>query len=73
MSLTSQRKKPAISRTLALVVGLATVGALVVAIPASAGETPAKRSAERGKSRAVKVQLLSFNDQHGNLEPQTVS
>ncbi|WP_329120528.1 bifunctional metallophosphatase/5'-nucleotidase [Streptomyces sp. NBC_01465] len=54
-------------RVLAAAAGLATVGALVAAMPASAdgrghghGHTP---------SRTVDVQLLSFNDLHGNLEP----
>ncbi|GAA1377517.1 bifunctional metallophosphatase/5'-nucleotidase [Streptomyces beijiangensis] len=54
-------------RLLAAAAGLATVGALVAAMPASAdghghghGHQP---------SRTVDVQLLSFNDLHGNLEP----
>jgi 5'-nucleotidase len=47
---------------------LATVGALTAALPAGAsGEAGA------GRARTVDVQLLSFNDLHGNLEPPTGS
>jgi 5'-nucleotidase len=43
---------------------LATVGALTAALPADASDGP------QGKGgRTVDVQLLSFNDLHGNLEP----
>ncbi|GKQ36959.1 bifunctional UDP-sugar hydrolase/5'-nucleotidase [Streptomyces sp. A012304] len=51
---------------LAAAAGLATAGALVAALPAGA------QDAEHGKplpSRYQDVQLLSFNDLHGNLEP----
>ncbi|HEY9329035.1 MAG TPA: 5'-nucleotidase C-terminal domain-containing protein [Streptomyces sp.] len=69
MSATPQKNR-ASRRVLAAAAGLATVGALVAAMPAGArghGEdhhTPA---------RTVDVQLLSFNDLHGNLEPPSGS
>ncbi|EHM29635.1 putative 5'-nucleotidase [Streptomyces sp. W007] len=53
---------------LAAAAGLATVGALVAAMPAGAQD----RGHGHGhghKPRTVDVQLLSFNDLHGNLEP----
>ncbi|MFJ4692730.1 bifunctional metallophosphatase/5'-nucleotidase [Streptomyces sp. NPDC088766] len=55
---------------LAAAAGLATAGALVVALPAGA------QDARHGKplpSRYQDVQLLSFNDLHGNLEPPSGS
>ncbi|MGW0824862.1 bifunctional metallophosphatase/5'-nucleotidase [Streptomyces sp. NPDC002845] len=57
-------------RMLVAAAGLATVGALAAALPAMAGE--AKTAHKPGKhklSRYQNVQLLSFNDLHGNLEP----
>jgi 5'-nucleotidase len=56
--------------------GLATVGALAAALPGTASASP---SAGQGKpggdgpSRYQDVQLLSFNDLHGNLEPPSGS
>ncbi|WP_425247456.1 bifunctional metallophosphatase/5'-nucleotidase [Streptomyces sp. NEAU-NA10] len=55
---------------LAAAAGLATAGALVAALPAGAHD------AKHGKplpSRYQDVQLLSFNDLHGNLEPPSGS
>ncbi|MEB8340561.1 bifunctional metallophosphatase/5'-nucleotidase [Streptomyces endophyticus] len=52
------------SRPLAFVVTLAAAGALMAALPA--GATPQKNAAG---GRYQDVQLLSFNDLHGNLEP----
>ncbi|MFI6039834.1 bifunctional metallophosphatase/5'-nucleotidase [Streptomyces sp. NPDC051315] len=55
---------------LAAAAGLATAGALVAALPAGA------QDAKDGKplpSRYQDVQLLSFNDLHGNLEPPSGS
>ncbi|MGV9943810.1 bifunctional metallophosphatase/5'-nucleotidase [Streptomyces sp. NPDC003401] len=55
---------------LAAAAGLATVGALTAALPAGAHD------ARHGKplpSRYQDVQLLSFNDLHGNLEPPSGS
>ncbi|MEV5882525.1 bifunctional metallophosphatase/5'-nucleotidase [Streptomyces sp. NPDC052020] len=55
------------SRLLAAAAGLATAGALVAALPqtASAGE----KTTSHKPGRYQDVQLLSFNDLHGNLEP----
>ncbi|MET7369329.1 bifunctional metallophosphatase/5'-nucleotidase [Streptomyces sp. NPDC005566] len=67
MSATPQKNR-ASRRVLAAAAGLATVGALVAAMPAGAHD----RGHGHGhghKSRTVDVQLLSFNDLHGNLEP----
>ncbi|MFJ8754086.1 bifunctional metallophosphatase/5'-nucleotidase [Streptomyces sp. NPDC102441] len=60
------QKNRAPRRVLAAAAGLATVGALVAAMPAGAHD----RGHGHGRpSRTVDVQLLSFNDLHGNLEP----
>ncbi|GHA63012.1 bifunctional metallophosphatase/5'-nucleotidase [Streptomyces termitum] len=62
----------AVRRILAAGAGLATVGALVAAMPAGAAQdTAAAGGGTNGKGwgRMVDVQLLSFNDLHGNLEP----
>ncbi|MEU8482194.1 bifunctional metallophosphatase/5'-nucleotidase [Streptomyces sp. NPDC048641] len=58
-------RRPA-SRILAVAAGLATVGALVAALPAGAAQDRHHGGKDR---RTVDVQLLSFNDFHGNLEP----
>lgn len=63
MSATPQKNRTT-RRVLAVAAGLATTGALIAAMPADAHD--------RGhghKPRTVDVQLLSFNDLHGNLEP----
>ncbi|MET9436235.1 bifunctional metallophosphatase/5'-nucleotidase [Streptomyces sp. NPDC006551] len=73
------RKNRAGRRILVTGAGLATIGALIAAIPA--GASPAGAGAEaasystngKGWGRMVDVQLLSFNDFHGNLEPPTSS
>ncbi|MFK0225554.1 bifunctional metallophosphatase/5'-nucleotidase [Streptomyces sp. NPDC090303] len=66
------RKNKTARRILAAGAGLATVGALVAAMP-SAGAAGGSYAAGHGKGkdwgRMVDVQLLSFNDLHGNLEP----
>ncbi|MCX4824079.1 bifunctional metallophosphatase/5'-nucleotidase [Streptomyces sp. NBC_01142] len=72
MSATQQKNRAArrTRRILATAAGLATVGALVAAMPA--GATDGERHGDRHhkhKPRTVDVQLLSFNDLHGNLEP----
>lgn len=54
---------------LAVAAGLATVGALAAALPASAGQDGRDGAAAKDKKRTVDVQLLSFNDFHGNLQP----
>ncbi|MFJ7491242.1 bifunctional metallophosphatase/5'-nucleotidase [Streptomyces sp. NPDC097727] len=63
MSATPQKNR-ASRRMLAAAAGLATVGALVAAMPAGAQDRGHHKPA-----RTVDVQLLSFNDLHGNLEP----
>ncbi|MEU0373458.1 bifunctional metallophosphatase/5'-nucleotidase [Streptomyces sp. NPDC006283] len=55
-------------RVLAAAAGLATVGALVAALPAGAASGD-RHGHGHHKPRTVDVQLLSFNDLHGNLEP----
>ncbi|MFF3415172.1 bifunctional metallophosphatase/5'-nucleotidase [Streptomyces sp. NPDC002698] len=60
-------------RLLAAAAGLATVGALAAAIPASAHQDEPTPSHHHGNGRYQDVQLLSFNDLHGNLEPPTGS
>ncbi|GHF92229.1 bifunctional metallophosphatase/5'-nucleotidase [Streptomyces filamentosus] len=66
-------KSKAGRRILAAGAGLATVGALVAAMPAGASQDAADAAAGgtngKGWGRMVDVQLLSFNDLHGNLEP----
>lgn len=54
---------------LAVAAGLATVGALAASLPASAGQDQSDGASKGKHSRTVDVQLLSFNDFHGNLQP----
>ncbi|MYX15352.1 bifunctional metallophosphatase/5'-nucleotidase [Streptomyces sp. SID8374] len=71
MSATPQKNR-ASRRVLAAAAGLATVGALVAAMPAGAhdrGHGHGHGNGHGHKPRTVDVQLLSFNDLHGNLEP----
>ncbi|MBT2391282.1 bifunctional metallophosphatase/5'-nucleotidase [Streptomyces sp. ISL-1] len=56
-------------RVLAAAAGLATVGALFAAMPAGAAVDEGSSGARHHQPRTVDVQLLSFNDLHGNLEP----
>ncbi|MGW8357171.1 bifunctional metallophosphatase/5'-nucleotidase [Streptomyces wedmorensis] len=67
------RKNKRVRRILAAGAGLATVGALVAAMPSAgaAGDAYAAGQGTNGKGwgRMVDVQLLSFNDLHGTLEP----
>ncbi|MZF53913.1 bifunctional metallophosphatase/5'-nucleotidase [Streptomyces sp. SID5594] len=65
MSATPQKNRTP-RRVLAAAAGLATVGALVAALPAGAHD---RGHGHGHKPRTVDVQLLSFNDLHGNLEP----
>lgn len=67
MSATPQKNR-ASRRVLAAAAGLATVGALVAAMPAGA-----QGHGHHTPARTVDVQLLSFNDLHGNLEPPSGS
>ncbi|MFF8657716.1 bifunctional metallophosphatase/5'-nucleotidase [Streptomyces huasconensis] len=70
MSATPQPRRPGrrATRVLAAAASLATLGALAAALPASAGQDHAD-GGKGGKKRTVDVQLLSFNDFHGNLQP----
>ncbi|MFE0703068.1 bifunctional metallophosphatase/5'-nucleotidase [Streptomyces sp. NPDC058872] len=66
------RKNKTARRILAAGAGLATVGALVAAMPsagAAGGAVTSGHGNGKGWGRMVDVQLLSFNDLHGNLEP----
>ncbi|MFD9601078.1 bifunctional metallophosphatase/5'-nucleotidase [Streptomyces sp. NPDC059970] len=67
MSATPQKNR-APRRVLAAAAGLATVGALVAAMPAGAQDR-GHGHGHHEPARTVDVQLLSFNDLHGNLEP----
>ncbi|MCX5421824.1 bifunctional UDP-sugar hydrolase/5'-nucleotidase [Streptomyces sp. NBC_00078] len=58
-------------RLVAAAAGLATAGALAAALPADAHES--KGGGHHRPSRYQDVQLLSFNDLHGNLEPPSGS
>ncbi|MFG2723150.1 bifunctional metallophosphatase/5'-nucleotidase [Streptomyces sp. NPDC048416] len=60
-------RKRAVTRMWAGAAGLATVGALVAAMPADAHDRGHGHHPK--PDRTVDVQLLSFNDLHGNLEP----
>ncbi|WP_236241453.1 bifunctional UDP-sugar hydrolase/5'-nucleotidase [Streptomyces sp. CC228A] len=74
MSATRHKKRHG-RRILATAAGLATLGALVAAMPAGAVQQKAPNAESAGwtygkkAGRTVDVQLLSFNDLHGNLEP----
>ncbi|MFJ8827399.1 5'-nucleotidase C-terminal domain-containing protein [Streptomyces sp. NPDC102467] len=54
---------------LGAVATLTTAGALIAALPASAAHGGGHHGGQHGQSRYQDVQLLSFNDFHGNLEP----
>jgi 5'-nucleotidase len=73
MPATSQpdRRRRGTFRLVAAAAGLATAGALAAAIPADAHES--EPSGHHHPSRYQDVQLLSFNDLHGNLEPPSGS
>ncbi|MCK1823452.1 bifunctional metallophosphatase/5'-nucleotidase [Streptomyces sp. XM83C] len=68
------RRRRTHHRLLTAAAGIATAGALAAALPgtAAAGEHHGKPGGH-GPSRYQDVQLLSFNDLHGNLEPPTGS
>lgn len=65
----AQRRRPRTYRILAVAAGFATVGALAAVLPASAGAATASKAGSSKPGRYQDVQLLSFNDLHGNLEP----
>lgn len=66
-----QRRRRRTHLLIAGAAGLATAGALAAALPATATaeESSAKHGGDYTYSRYQDVQLLSFNDLHGNLEP----
>ncbi|WP_217128745.1 bifunctional UDP-sugar hydrolase/5'-nucleotidase [Streptomyces sp. AC558_RSS880] len=71
-----QRRRRRTNRLLATVAGVLTVGALAAAaLPgsATAGENHGNKGKARDHGRYQDVQLLSFNDLHGNLEPPSGS
>ncbi|MFE2279422.1 bifunctional metallophosphatase/5'-nucleotidase [Streptomyces sp. NPDC059454] len=71
-----QRRRRRTNRLLATAAGVLTVGALAAAaLPgsATAGESDGSRDTSRDHGRYQDVQLLSFNDLHGNLEPPSGS
>ncbi|WP_405841447.1 bifunctional metallophosphatase/5'-nucleotidase [Streptomyces sp. NBC_01518] len=76
MPATTQPHRPRRRRTAALLaatVSLATAGALAAALPADAHGNPGGHGHGSKPSRYQDVQLLSFNDLHGNLEPPSGS
>ncbi|MEU5975775.1 bifunctional metallophosphatase/5'-nucleotidase [Streptomyces sp. NPDC047315] len=78
---TRPRKDRKYRRVLGAVAGLTTVGALFAALPAGTAGAHERDQAEKGSKgdrghghgRTVDVQLLSFNDFHGNLQPPSGS
>ncbi|AMW11351.1 bifunctional metallophosphatase/5'-nucleotidase [Streptomyces qaidamensis] len=67
-----ERRRRRTNRFVALAAGVVTVGALAAAAlpgPATAGENHRKGGHGHWPGRYQDVQLLSFNDLHGNLEP----
>ncbi|MEU7471422.1 bifunctional metallophosphatase/5'-nucleotidase [Streptomyces sp. NPDC044984] len=71
-----QRRRRRTHRLLATAAGVLTVGALAAAaLPgsATAGENQGDKGTSRDHGRYQDVQLLSFNDLHGNLEPPSGS
>ncbi|MFJ1750881.1 bifunctional metallophosphatase/5'-nucleotidase [Streptomyces sp. NPDC088116] len=69
--MSAPQKNRAARRVLAAAAGLATVGALVATMPAATAQDQASGKGHghgHQKPRTVDVQLLSFNDLHGNLE-----
>ncbi|MFJ4624868.1 bifunctional metallophosphatase/5'-nucleotidase [Streptomyces sp. NPDC088847] len=76
MPATTQPHRPRRRRTAALLattVSLATAAALASALPADAHGNSGGHGHHPKPSRYQDVQLLSFNDLHGNLEPPTGS
>ncbi|WP_031105648.1 bifunctional metallophosphatase/5'-nucleotidase [Streptomyces sp. NRRL S-146] len=65
-----ERRRRRTNRFVALTAGVVTVGALAAAaLPGSASAGEDHRKGGHGTGRYQDVQLLSFNDLHGNLEP----
>ncbi|MFI7018781.1 bifunctional metallophosphatase/5'-nucleotidase [Streptomyces sp. NPDC050164] len=69
-----ERRRRRTNRLVALAAGVATVGALAAAtVPGSASAGENHSGGGHWPGRYQDVQLLSFNDLHGNLEPPTGS
>ncbi|MGW0612597.1 bifunctional metallophosphatase/5'-nucleotidase [Streptomyces sp. NPDC002788] len=69
-----ERRRRRRNRLVALAAGVATVGALAAAtVPGSASAGENHGGGGHWPGRYQDVQLLSFNDLHGNLEPPTGS
>ncbi|MEV6592798.1 bifunctional metallophosphatase/5'-nucleotidase [Streptomyces acidicola] len=64
----ARRRRPRTNRILAVAAGLATVGTLAAVLPAAAGAATTSEHGDAKSGRYQDVQLLSFNDLHGNLE-----
>ncbi|MFE6780457.1 bifunctional metallophosphatase/5'-nucleotidase [Streptomyces sp. NPDC057702] len=70
MPATPRRRRAARGVTATAAVLATAAGVLTAALPAGADTESTARGAERGgHGRTVDVQLLSFNDLHGTLEP----
>ncbi|KAB1139828.1 bifunctional metallophosphatase/5'-nucleotidase [Streptomyces luteolifulvus] len=67
------RRRRRTYRLLAAAAGLATLGALAAAVPGTASASDRYPGGGHFPSRYQDVQLLSFNDLHGNLEPPSGS
>jgi 5'-nucleotidase len=68
------RRRRRTYRLIAAAAGVATAGALAAALPGSASADESPQPAGHHQSgRYQDVQLLSFNDLHGNLEPPSGS
>ncbi len=71
------RRRRRTYRLVAAAAGLVTVGALTAALPGTASASSAAgvkgKPGAHGPGRYQDVQLLSFNDLHGNLEPPSGS
>jgi 5'-nucleotidase len=71
------RRRRRTYRLVAAAAGLVTVGALTAALPGTASASSAAsgkgKPGGHGPGRYQDVQLLSFNDLHGNLEPPSGS
>jgi 5'-nucleotidase len=69
-----QRRRRRTFRLVAAAAGLATAGALAAALPSTASADVTKgKPGGHAPGRYQDVQLLSFNDLHGNLEPPSGS
>ncbi|NJQ00050.1 bifunctional metallophosphatase/5'-nucleotidase [Streptomyces zingiberis] len=69
MPASSQRRRGLRRLTAGAAVLAATAGVLSAAVPAGAADGKNNKPGKPGNSSTVDVQLLSFNDFHGNLEP----